>query len=143
MRFFSASIPFPFHCRIGLICSSSTLRNSGFCMLQKGQGIPAAAALNKKVLLSKEISYLFALALHQKKLMHETWSGNQGKWRFHRERERERERCFTSKALVTARIDVSDSGPSACKLIREGKFHWNICKRKMKNSCPLHCHMVN
>jgi hypothetical protein len=61
-------------------------------MLQKGQGIPAAAALNKKVLLSKEISYLFALALHQKKLMHETWSGNQGKWRFHRERERERER---------------------------------------------------
>jgi hypothetical protein len=47
-------------------------------MLQKGQGIPFAAALNKKV-LSKEISYLFALALHQKKLMHETWSGNQGK----------------------------------------------------------------
>jgi hypothetical protein len=58
-------------------------------MLQKGQGIPFAVALNKKVLLSKEISYLFALALHQKKLMHETWSGNQGKWRFHRERERD------------------------------------------------------
>jgi len=97
-------------------------------MLQKGQGIPFAAALNKKV-LSKEISYLFALALHQKKLMHETWSANKCKWRFHRERERERERerWFTSKALVTARIDVSDSGPSACELIREGRFHCNIC----------------
>jgi hypothetical protein len=34
--------------------------------------------------------------------------------------------------LVTARIDVSDSGPSACKLIREGRFHCNICKRRWR-----------
>jgi len=144
IRFFSASIPFPFHCRIGLICSSSTLRNSAFACCKKGKEFHLQQHSTKKFFFQKRS--LTSLHLHcirrNSCMKHGQEIKANGDFT-HRERERERERCFTSKALVTARIDVSDSGPSACKLIREGRFHCNICKRKMKNSCPLHCHMVN
>lgn len=140
MSFFSASISFPFHRRIGLTCSSSTLRNSGFCMLQKrARNSICSSSQQKSSSFKRDLLPLCTCTASE-----ETHAWNMvSKSRQMEISHRERQRCFTSKALVNARIDVADSGPSACKLIREGRFHCNVCKRKMKNSCPLHCYMVN